>query len=184
MADTNLRVLNGDGDPVYIKEHGAGTNLDPNIGIVGIDQATANANEVVLKAGTVTTVSTVTAVTTLTNALPAGTAVIGKVGVSSYPALRTLEAKTLAVTTVEPIASFNFGTANLAAATYMTVNTFTTDANYLCAGTPTATFGIPLQAGQTVVGFDGNAEINAFQVVSQSGTAGTANVTVVLYNYP
>jgi hypothetical protein len=42
----------------------AGTAL---IGKVGIDQATANANEVVIKSGTVTTVSTVTAVTSITN---------------------------------------------------------------------------------------------------------------------
>jgi hypothetical protein len=54
---------------------GAGTAL---IGKVGIDQATANANEVVVKSGTVTTVSTVTAVTGITNALPAGTNAIGK----------------------------------------------------------------------------------------------------------
>lgn len=45
----------------------AGTNL---LGKVGIDQATANANEVVVKSGTITT---------LTNPLAAGTAVIGKV---------------------------------------------------------------------------------------------------------
>ena len=42
----------------------AGTNL---IGKVGIDQVSANANEVVIKSGTVT------AVTAITNALPAGT---------------------------------------------------------------------------------------------------------------
>lgn len=53
---------------------GAGTAL---IGKVGIDQATANANEVVIKSGTVTTVTTVGAVTGITNALPAGTNVIG-----------------------------------------------------------------------------------------------------------
>lgn len=46
----------------------AGDNL---IGKVGIDQVTANANEVVVKSGTVT------AVTAITNALPAGTNNIG-----------------------------------------------------------------------------------------------------------
>lgn len=48
----------------------SGSNL---VGKVGIDQVTANANEVVVKSGTVTTVSTVTAVTTLgtvTNTVP------------------------------------------------------------------------------------------------------------------
>lgn len=49
----------------------AGTNL---IGKAGIDQVTANANEVVIKSGTVT------AVTDITNALPAGTNALGKVG--------------------------------------------------------------------------------------------------------
>lgn len=71
------------------------------IGKVGIDQATANANEVVIKSGTVTTVSTVTAVTSLTNALPAGTNLIGKV---SEPA------------TVET--PFTATTGNIAAATH------------------------------------------------------------------
>lgn len=52
----------------------AGTNL---IGKVGIDQATANANEVVIKSGTVT------AVTAITNALPAGTNAIGKLAANS-----------------------------------------------------------------------------------------------------
>ena len=55
----------------------AGTAL---IGKVGIDQATANANEVVVKSGTVTTV---TAVTGITNALPAGTNAIGKLAANS-----------------------------------------------------------------------------------------------------
>ena len=52
----------------------AGTAL---IGNVGIDQATANANEVVVKSGTVT------AVTAITNALPAGTNAIGKLAANS-----------------------------------------------------------------------------------------------------
>jgi len=51
---------------------GAGTAL---VGKVGIDQATANANEVVVKSGTVTSV------TSITNALPAGTNLVGKVGI-------------------------------------------------------------------------------------------------------
>jgi hypothetical protein len=49
----------------------AGTAL---VGKVGIDQVTANANEVVVKSGTVT------AVTAITNALPAGEAHVGEVG--------------------------------------------------------------------------------------------------------
>jgi len=56
----------------------AGTNL---LGKVGIDQVTANANEVVVKSGTVT------AVTAITNALPAGTNNIGDVDVLTLPAL-------------------------------------------------------------------------------------------------
>ncbi len=55
----------------------AGTAL---IGKTGIDQVTANANEVVIKSGTITTV---TAVTGITNALPAGTAAIGKLAANS-----------------------------------------------------------------------------------------------------
>ena len=55
----------------------AGTAL---IGKVGIDQATANANEVVVKSGTVT------AVTAITNALPAGTNLVGKVSIDQATA--------------------------------------------------------------------------------------------------
>lgn len=55
----------------------AGTNL---AGKFGIDQVTANANEVVVKSGTVT------AVTGITNALPAGTNLLGKVGIDQVTA--------------------------------------------------------------------------------------------------
>ena len=58
----------------------AGANL---IGKVGIDQATANANEVVVKSGTITTLTTLTGIT---NALPAGTNNIGDVDVLSIAA--------------------------------------------------------------------------------------------------
>ncbi len=64
---SNTGVDIGDVDVLSIA---AGTNL---IGKVGIDQATANANEVVIKSGTVT------AVTGITNALPAGANRIGTV---------------------------------------------------------------------------------------------------------
>lgn len=100
---------------------------------------------------------------------------------SGYPPLRSIKAKTLAVTNAVPISSFNFTPGELSAATAMLICTFTNGANFLCDGsTPTTTFGIPLQAGVTVIFFDGNTEINALQVVSQSGTA---NVTIVLYQY-
>jgi hypothetical protein len=62
----------GDVDVATLPALVAGTAL---IGKVGIDQVTANANEVVIKSGTVTTV---TAVTAITNALPAGTNLLGK----------------------------------------------------------------------------------------------------------
>jgi hypothetical protein len=55
----------------------AGTNL---IGKTGIDQVTPNANEVVVKSGTLT------AVTGITNALPAGTNLMGKVGIDQVTA--------------------------------------------------------------------------------------------------
>ncbi len=55
----------------------AGTNL---VGKVSIDQVTANANEVVVKSGTVT------AVTAITNALPAGTNLIGKTSIDQVTA--------------------------------------------------------------------------------------------------
>lgn len=51
-----------------------GTNI---IGKVSIDQSTANANEVVIKSGVVTSV------TSITNALPAGTNAIGKLSANS-----------------------------------------------------------------------------------------------------
>lgn len=72
----------------------AGTNL---MGKVGIDQATANANEVVVKSGTVT------AVTAITNALPAGTNNIGSVNlassISEWSVVGTSEANTAATIT-------------------------------------------------------------------------------------
>ncbi len=66
--------VNNIGD-VDVASIATGTNI---IGRVGIDQATANANEVVVKSGTVTTVTTLTGIT---NALPAGTNLLGKVGI-------------------------------------------------------------------------------------------------------
>lgn len=96
-------------------------------------------------------------------------------------AIRSIKAKTADVTTVVGIAAFNFSAAELAAADLMSINTFNNGANFLCDGsTPTTTFGTLLQAGVTVIVFDGNAEINALKVVSQSGTA---KVTIVLYQY-
>ncbi len=55
---------------VYVGGQAAGTAI---LGKVGIDQATANANEVVVKSGTVT------AVTAITNSLPAGSNYLGNV---------------------------------------------------------------------------------------------------------
>jgi hypothetical protein len=77
-----LRVLPGansgvDIGDVDILSIAAGTNL---LGKVSIDQVTANANEVVIKSGTVT------AVTGITNALPAGTALLGKIGIDQVTA--------------------------------------------------------------------------------------------------
>jgi hypothetical protein len=68
------RAVTGAGSVATDTQLGAGTAL---LGKVGIDQATANANEVVVKSGTVT------AVTAITNALPAGEAMIGQVVGSS-----------------------------------------------------------------------------------------------------
>ena len=73
----NLLIKDGAAAAKYLKTSGAGTDGDPHItehlttlaagtalaGKVGIDQATANANEVVVKSGTVTTVSTLSAIT-------------------------------------------------------------------------------------------------------------------------
>jgi hypothetical protein len=78
----------------------AGTAL---AGKVGIDQSTANANEVVIKSGTVTTITNAVAVTNagittiaaavstemqcdIVGALPAGTALLGKVGIDQATA--------------------------------------------------------------------------------------------------
>jgi len=81
---TTLSIDDGAGsitvDGTVTANVAAGTAL---MGKVGIDQATANANEVVVKSGTLTTVSTVTAVTGITNALPAGTNAIGKLAANS-----------------------------------------------------------------------------------------------------
>lgn len=90
--------------------------------------------------------------------------------------------KTLAVTTVKALADFDFSAAEMAAADCAVVSTFTNAANLSRATgvTPTATFGIPLQAGVGAIVFEGNAAINALQVVSQSGTA---NVTIELSRY-
>jgi len=45
----NLHVLDGAAASKYMKTGGAGTDVDPHIPVHGIDQATANANEVVVK---------------------------------------------------------------------------------------------------------------------------------------
>jgi hypothetical protein len=70
----NSGVDIGDVDVTSLPAIPAGSNL---IGKVSIDQATANANEVVVKSGTLT------AVTGITNALPAGTNAIGKLAANS-----------------------------------------------------------------------------------------------------
>ena len=69
----------------------AGTAL---IGKVGIDQVTANANEVVVKSGTVT------AVTAITNALPAGTNAIGKLAANSGVDIGDVDVTSMPVTHV------------------------------------------------------------------------------------
>lgn len=68
------------GDIKFGESLPAGTAL---MGKVSIDQITANANEVVIKSGTVTTVSSVTAIA---NALPAGDNNIGNVDIVTVPA--------------------------------------------------------------------------------------------------
>lgn len=76
-VDDNGATLTVDGTVAVSAVSGAlpaGTNL---LGKVGIDQVTANANEVVVKSGTLT------AVTSITNALPAGTNAIGKLAANS-----------------------------------------------------------------------------------------------------
>jgi hypothetical protein len=67
----NHLVVDSSGNAMV--KNAAGSAL---IGKVSIDQSTANANEVVVKSGTVT------AVTAITNALPAGTNVLGYVNAS------------------------------------------------------------------------------------------------------
>jgi DNA polymerase/3'-5' exonuclease PolX len=87
----------------------AGTAL---LGKVGIDQATANANEVVVKSGTVT------AVTAISNALPAGTNLLGKVSIDQTTAnANEVVTKTGSVTTATLSAETTkvIGTVNVSA---------------------------------------------------------------------
>lgn len=104
-----------------------------------------------------------------------------EIGISSYPTLLSVKAKTAAVTTAVGIAAFGFSAQELLDATVAVICTFTNGANFLTDGsTATTTFGIPLTAASGGVVFEGNANINDLSVVSQTGTA---NVTLALYKY-
>lgn len=85
------------------------------------------------------------------------------------------------VTTVKGIGTFGFTAQELADADYVIMSCFTNNCNVLWDGTsPTTTFGHPLQAGISILAFDGNEKINKIKVVSQTGTS---NITFTLEKY-
>lgn len=95
-----------------------------------------------------------------------------------------LASKSATVTTAKAInhADFAFTAEQLAAADVAIISVATNDVNFLWDGsTPTATFGHPLIAGQTVVVLEGNAKINNLIFVQKSA-AGVVTVTLEQYN--
>lgn len=143
-ANTGVDI--GDVDVLSIA---AGTNL---IGKIGIDQVTANANEVVVKSGTVT------AVTALTNALPAGDNNIGNVDIVTVPApLSVVGGGTEAAAMRVTIASDSTGVLSVDDnGGALTVDGAVTASN--CAGdiaSDSADSGNPVKVGGKAVNMDG-----------------------------
>jgi hypothetical protein len=156
----NSGVDIGDVDVTSIS---AGTNL---IGKVGIDQVSANANEVVVKSGTVT------AVTAITNALPAGTNAIGKLAANSGVDIGDVDVTSIAA-----------GDNNIGNVDIVTMPTVELKAGTAAIGKLAANSGVDIgdvdvtslpatPAGTNLIGKVGIDQVsaNANEVVVKSGT--------------
>lgn len=124
----NIVVLDGSGDPVFIKSTGAGTDIDPyiliragNVTVIGaLPAGTNNIGHVdVDSLPTLASVTTIDALTAIINALPTGGNKIGKVEISDPIPIGTNKIGDVGVDAIAgalPAGSNNIGDVDIASA--------------------------------------------------------------------